>query len=92
MKIDIEDFLFEIKDEMLCYEEMGKEKYAKWEIFFKKWLNNDKINKKKIKKDNKKTYYIINDESEIFEIVDEYYYAVIENREEEYFKNFKNYI
>lgn len=89
LKIEIEEFIFEVKDEILSYEELG-EKYAdKWEQNFLKWLNDDNIKKKNIKKDKQQTYYLIGDESEIFDIADEYYYAIEQNKEEEYWKNFK---
>ncbi len=88
IKLEIEEFIFEVKDEILSYEELGKEYAKKWEESFLKWLNNDKIKKKNIKKQNNQTFYLIDDESEIFDIADKYYYAVEENKINEYWKNF----
>ena len=76
IKLEIEEFIFEVQDEILSYEELGKEYADKWEQEFLKWLNNDKIKKKNIKIEKGNTYYLIDDESEIFDIADEYYYAV----------------
>ena len=89
IKLEIEEFIFEVKDEILSYEELGEEYANKWEQDFFKWLNNDKIKKKNIKIQNNQTFYLIDDESEVFDIADKYYYAVEENKIEEYWKNFQ---
>lgn len=89
IKLEIEDFIFEVKDEILSYEELGEEYADKWEKDFLAWLNNDQIKKKNIKKEKGNVYYLINDESEIFDIADEYYYAVDENKIQEYWKKFQ---
>lgn len=89
LKIEIEDFIFEMKDEILSYEELGQEYANKWEKNFLRWLEDDSIKKKNIKKDKNQTYYVIGDESEIFDMADGYYYAVTGNQEDNYWKNFK---
>ena len=89
IKLEIEEFIFEVQDEILSYEELGKEYADKWEQEFLKWLNNDKIKKKNIKIEKGNTYYLIDDESEIFDIADEYYYAVDSNKIDEYWKKFQ---
>ncbi|WP_317366466.1 hypothetical protein [uncultured Tyzzerella sp.] len=89
IKLEIEEFIFEVKDEILSYEELGKEYADKWEQSFLAWLKDDKIKKKNIKIEKGNTYYLIDDESEIFDIADEYYYAVDGNKIEEYWKKFQ---
>lgn len=75
LKLDIEEFLFEVKDEIMSYEELGQEHADLWESNFMNWLNNDNIKKKNIKIIKDVSYYTIDDESEIFGIADEYYTA-----------------
>ena len=89
IKLEIEEFIFEVQDEILSYEELGKEYANKWEQEFLKWLNNDKVKKENIKMEKGKTFYLIDDESEIFDIADEYYYAVDSNKIDEYWKKFQ---
>lgn len=89
IKLEIEEFIFEVKDEILSYEELGKECADKWEQAFLTWLKDEKIKKKNIKKEKNITYYLIDDESEIFDIADQYYYAVEDNKIDEYWKKFQ---
>ena len=88
IKLEIEEFIFEVKDEILSYEELGKEYADKWEQEFLAWLKDEKVKKKNIKKEKNTTYYLI-DESEIFDIADQYYYAVEDNKIDEYWKKFQ---
>lgn len=89
IKLEIEEFIFEVKDEILSYEELGKEYADKWEQEFLAWLKDEKLKKKNIKKEKNTTYYLIDDESEIFDIADQYYYAVEDNKIDEYWKKFQ---
>ena len=77
IKLELEDFIYEIKEEMECYAEIGKEGADKWEEKFRKWLDNPKIKHSNVTK------------SEIFDIADEYLTAIENNSEEEYWKNFQ---
>ncbi len=89
INMPIEDFIFEVREEILSYEQMGEKKAQQWENNFKKWLNNDKIKKKNIKLKGNNRFYILKDESEIFDIVDLYFNAVEQGREDEYWNNFQ---
>lgn len=89
IKLTLEDFLFEVKDEILSYEELGEKKANEWEEKFMLWLKDETIKKKNIKINKGQTYYLINDESEIFDIADKYYYAVEQNKEEDYWQKFQ---
>jgi len=88
LKLPLEDFIFEVKEEIKCYEELGEEKAEQWEKNFNKWLNDKKTNKNKIKYISRKKFYVIKDESEIFSIVDKFYDAVIQNKTDEYWRKF----
>ncbi len=88
IKLDIEDFIFEVKDEMSCYEDIGTDGADKWEADFRKWLENSK-NKKNVFKKGDKLQYAIGDESEVFDIADEYLQAVEENKIREYWDKFQ---
>lgn len=89
IKMPVEDFIYEVKEEILSYEELGEAKANEWEKNFKAWLSNDKINKKNVKTIKDKLYYMLDDESDIFDIADLYYSAVEQKKEEDYWKKFK---
>ena len=89
IKILINDFIYEVKEEILSYQDLGEKKANEWEKHFFKWFENSKISKKNIKEISGKKYYLIKDESEIFDIADKYFYAVEQKKEEEYWKNFQ---
>lgn len=89
IKLELEDFIYEIKEEMECYAEIGKEGADKWEEKFRKWLDNPKIKHSNVTKKGDKVMYSVADESEIFDIADEYLTAIENNSEEEYWKKFQ---
>lgn len=88
IKLTIDDFLYEIKDEIMCYEDLGEKKALDFEKDFNLWLNKD-IKHKNIKTEGDKKYYLLSDESEIFDIVDLYYEAVEENKEKDFWNKFQ---
>lgn len=88
IKLDIEDFIFEIKDELSCYETIGQKGADKWESEFRKWLEGSK-SKKNIFKKGSRLQYAIGDESEIFDIADEYLQAFENNKIKEYWDKFQ---
>lgn len=89
IKMEIDEFIFEVKEEILSYEDLGEKKANEWEENFKKWLDDDKKKKKNVKASGNQKYYVIQDESEIFDIVDEYCDAVEQNKEKEYWNEFQ---
>ncbi len=89
IKMTIDDFVYEVKEEILSYEDLGEAKANEWEANFKKWVDNPKIKKKNVKEVSGKKYYQIKDESEIFDIVDEYFDAVEQKKEDSYWKKFQ---
>lgn len=86
MKLKIEDFIFEVKEELLCYDEIGENGAENWAKEFRKWCADDSIKKKNVLNGK---YFKIDDESEIFDIADEYLEAVENNSIKEYWKNFQ---
>ncbi len=88
IKLDTEDFIFEVTEELVCYEEIGRDGADKWADGFRSWLS-DGRKKKNIVNSGDKTYFVIDDEGEIFDIADEYLNAVENNNITEYWKNFQ---
>jgi hypothetical protein len=88
IKLAIEDFIYEIKEELECYEDIGTQGAEKWAEEFKQWLNS-KGNKKNIDRQGDECYYIVGDESEIFDIADEYLDAIEQGSVKDYWKKFQ---
>ena len=88
LKLELDEFIFEVKDEISCYEEIGTEGADKWEADFRKWINSP-IKKKNVIIKNSKVYFCIEDESEIFDIADSYIESIEQNKTEEYWKKFQ---
>lgn len=89
IKMKTDDLIYEVKEEILCYEELGEEAANKWEAGFVKWLNNKQGKKKNVQEKNGEAYYLMEDESAVFDIADEYLEAVENNAVEEYWKKFQ---
>ena len=54
IKLELEDFIYEIKEEMECYAEIGKEGADKWEEKFRNWLDNPKVKHSNVTKSGDK--------------------------------------
>lgn len=89
MKIEINEFIEQVKDEITCYEELGENGAEKWEVEFNSWLKNNSKNKSdSICSEKGNMFYIASDESDIMEIADSYYDAVLEGNVSNYWKTF----
>lgn len=88
IKLDIEELIYEVKDEISCYEELGTQGADKWEEGFRNWLSSPG-KKNNITKKGDKMLYSLSDESEVFDIADEYLKALEENNVAYYWKNFQ---
>lgn len=88
IKMEIEDFVFEVREELICYDEVGEVGADKWENGFRKWLASEGAKKNIVEQKGKK-YYSIEDESEIFAIADEYLEALENNSIDSYWKTFQ---
>ncbi len=90
MKIELSEFLEEVKEELLCYEDIGETGMKRWTEEFQEWLADKKTDKKKsIKEEKGKKYFVIKDEDEIMEIAASYCDALEENSVKDYWKKFK---
>lgn len=88
LRMKIEDLIFEVREELICYDEIGVEGADNWEKGFRSWLEKDGKKVNVIEQKGKK-YYSLEDESEIFAIADEYLEAIESNSVENYWKSFQ---
>lgn len=86
IKLDVEEFIEEIKAEMYGYEEIDEELIELWEKKFRDYIKEKKAKKNRI---NYKTNSIlIKDESELFDIVDNYLAAIVNDEMDQYWANY----
>lgn len=89
MKLVIEDFIEEVKQNFLAYEEEGELAAASWEKEFKIWMDKPSNKKKKCFKEEKgKLYFVIKDEEEVMEAADSYLDALDEKKVKKYWQEF----
>lgn len=88
LKITVEDFIEEIQQEIIGYEELGEEKAKNWVEKFLNILKSKKL--KIIKEEQDKKYIYLKDETELFAYVDNYLVALNYNEEEKYWNGIKN--
>ena len=88
IKLEIEDFIYEVTEELVCYDEIGKAGADKWAADFRTWLK-DGRKKKNVSISGGKIYFVIEDEGEIFDIADEYLEAVENNSVNKYWVDFQ---
>lgn len=92
IKLEMEEFIEEIKAEMYGYEEIEESMINDWESRFRAWLI--KVKDKKIKNDRIKCgpnsiKVELKDETDIFKIVDKYLVAVAHNEIDKYFTDWQ---
>jgi len=81
------DFVEEIKVEMAGYEEITKEHIELWAAEFERYIKRKSLKDKRISFRGDRTYVKLDDETDLFKIVDKYF-AAIENEElEQYWLN-----
>lgn len=88
-KYEINKFINIIENEMAQYSEINEEDILNWKTNFLNLIKKKEISKKNIKKDGNKTIFIIDDEMEIFSIVDDFLIAKEENDFKTYWNSFK---
>ena len=86
MRIEIEELILQVKDELLCFEGM-ESRADEWEKEFRQWMKTPK-GKKAIKESQVRYCIGIKDEEEIFEIADSYIEAVGEDTIDKYWNEF----
>lgn len=87
MKLRIEELIADVKEEFLCYEE-GAALFARWEKEFAEWIAKNKGKRKDILLEKDAILLKIQDEEEIFEIVDSYLDAAEEGNIPKYWEKF----
>lgn len=86
IKMHVEEFIEEIKAEMYGYEEIEEGLIELWEKKFRDYIKEKKAKKNRI---NYKTNSIlIKDESELFDIVDNYLAAIVNEETDQYWDNY----
>ncbi len=88
IKLEINDFIYEVKEELVCYDEIGQTGADKWAEGFQKWLDSPG-KKKNVLRQKDKVFFTVEDESEIFDIADEYLEAVENGKVDGYWKGFQ---
>lgn len=86
MKIPINDFIEQVKDEILCYEDMEKSA-EQWEKEFGLWLEQNRKHKDVVTTPKGKAF-VIGDEGDIFEIADSYIDAIESGERSKYWNEF----
>ncbi len=88
MKFTLEDFIFTILEELEQYEDLKGEYVEQWVKTFESMVKDNKISNKNLKKEGNEIYFELQDEMEIFAIVDDYIEAIESNSINEYWKTF----
>lgn len=87
MKLGIEELIENVKDELLCYEDM-EQATQQWEKEFRLWIDKNKGKNKDILIEQNQVFFKIKDEEEIFEIANAYMDAIDEGSIEQYWEKF----
>ncbi|AMJ40295.1 MAG TPA: hypothetical protein DDW34_07810 [Clostridium sp.] len=87
MKLGIEELIENVKDELLCYEDM-EQATQKWEKEFRLWIDKNKGKNKDILVEQNQVFFKIKDEEEIFEIANSYMDAIDEGSIKQYWEKF----
>ncbi len=92
LKMELEEFVEEVKAEMYGYEEIQEAQIVDFEKRFRAWVENKKAQGKKNKNDRIKfspnsITIMLKDESDLFKIVDRYLAAVVDEEIKQYWEN-----
>lgn len=92
LKMELEEFIEEVKAEMYGYEEIAESQIVDFEKHFRSWVKNKKAQNKKNKNDRIKfgpnsIIIMLKDESDLFKIVDRYLAAVVDEEIQQYWEN-----
>ncbi|MDD4844305.1 MAG: hypothetical protein PHU31_08230 [Anaerotignum sp.] len=87
MKLSIEELIENVKDELLCYEDM-EQASQRWEQEFLGWVEKNKGKHKDIVVEKDGVFFKIKDEEDVFEIANAYIDAIDEESIKEYWEKF----
>ncbi len=88
MKFTLEDFVFAVVEELEQYEDLDLNYVDKWCETFNEMVKARKISKKNLVEEGNELFFAVDDETEIFAIVDDYIEAIENNSIPEYWKTF----
>ncbi len=88
MKFTLEEFIFNILEELEQYEDLKPDDIEAWVKTFESMVEDNKISNKNLKKIDGEISFEVQDEMEIFAIVDDYIEAIENNSVKEYWKTF----
>ncbi len=88
MKFTLEDFVFAVVEELEQYEDLDLNYVDKWCATFDEMVKTRKISKKNLVEEGNELFFQVDDETEIFAIVDDYIEAIENNSIPEYWKTF----
>ncbi len=87
MKLDIDEVIENVREELLCYED-AERTAERWEKEFREWVEKNKGKKKDIIVEKNGVSLKIKDEEEIFEMADSYMDAMTEGGIKQYWEKF----
>ncbi len=87
MKLSIEELIENVKDELLCYEDM-EQASQRWEQEFLGWVEKNKGKHKDIVVEKAAVFFKIKDEEDVFEIANAYIDALDEGSIKSYWEKF----
>ena len=88
LKLPLEDFLVEVRAEIMGFEELGEDRAREWEARFIALLREGRLAKRYFREDKGRVLIVIEDEAELFSWVDCYWAALEAGEEEEYWAGF----
>ncbi|TCT14332.1 hypothetical protein EDC18_106130 [Natranaerovirga pectinivora] len=89
MKLELDEFIEEIKAEIAGYEEIDEKLIIEWEKNFREVIKTYKDPKGRVKREKNSIYIVLEDESEIFRVADQYFSAVDGDEIKEYWAGFQ---
>ena len=81
------EFVEEVKAEMGGYEEITKELIEEWVVQFEKYIKRKSLKDKRISFRGDRTFVKLDDETDLFKIVDKYFVAIENEELEQYWLN-----
>ena len=88
ISLPLHEFLAEMKAEIAGFEELGENRAKVWADRFAALAREEKLDKKITRETRGRLFIVAEDESELFSWADNYWAAVEEGEEEEYWRGF----
>ncbi|MFV0503007.1 MAG: hypothetical protein ACK5LT_03420 [Lachnospirales bacterium] len=88
IKYEINEFIDLIEEELRVYEHLSEDEIDDWKHIFLQLVDENKVSKQNLAKEGGIFYFKIEDEMEIFSIVDDYSFAIENNSLKDYWDSF----